>query len=103
MKIRMCFVSNSSSSSFCIMGVNIPKDDERREILESTDDLKDHYGISVFYEEIVYGLDVCDMKEDETLKDFKNRVLELINKNLPDDKKFSISDISWKVDGGADY
>lgn len=81
MKIRIGFVSNSSSTSFCVMGIleeSAVIDDEERENLEkngirvdSTDEFGDWY---------VLGLSIEQILPDETMNDFKTRaVMTLCN------------------------
>ena len=98
MKIRQGFVSNSSSTSFCIVGVGGCEEDEfTRKFVKDEELLKkiqadDGYGIyeldgdvSVYmecYDKIVYiGLDIGKIKDDETYNEFKDRALESLKKS----------------------
>lgn len=99
MKIRKGFVSNSSSTSFCIYGSCIDfKDIAKAASDEDLDILQ--YGISKNISDkltstnlrcyndydnscLYLGLNWQDMLEDETLKEFKNRVKEML-KGLPE-------------------
>lgn len=78
MKIRQGFVSNSSSSSFCIMGDTIKQpdhiDDFHYEMEQSGLECYDMYG------EYAVGLGLNKMRDDETKGAFKIRVAELIFK-----------------------
>ena len=85
MKIRNGFVSNSSSSSFCIMGVVLPEDfdDESWDELdnkcyqrrEEGKIVKSQWGIDEYYECKLVGASPEDMKDDETLIQFKERIV----------------------------
>lgn len=116
MKVRTNYVSNSSSSSFCIVGVVVDEmsfngNDDVREKMEdflkksgcnerayqgklfdelvklfyeycSADEqakdllgkLEIKYGISEYYEQILLGYDIDDMRDDEFLGQFKDKV-----------------------------
>lgn len=98
MKTRIGFVSNSSSSSFCIMGMVVDSDVAIRfdEMCYSVE-LRSFYGIDTFYNETLLGLEVSAMKEEETLAQFKQRVLADLQKI---DNTITINQIHWCVDGG---
>ena len=100
MKIRTGFVSNSSSSSFAVYGLNLRDDDSISAIMKKYDikDKSDLYefadmGISKeltsFWEyeseNLVLGLSWEQMREDETLSEFKKRAYSLIAECLPFD------------------
>lgn len=81
MKIRTDFVTNSSSTSYCIMGIDFssieidPGDMEMAEKLEN-----EGIAIDSCYEPYVIGLDICKMRDTETLGQFKSRVMQELNK-----------------------
>lgn len=95
MKIRSGFVSNSSSSSFCIYGAEIDFDiEEAAEKLgiEFDKDDFDEYvtleeissklGLEIFtpYESYYLGRSWSSIEDNETGKDFKNSVKEAFDK-----------------------
>lgn len=101
MKIRSGFVSNSSSSSFCILGVEVDNEtyDKVNDLpydkrTSSTLDTE----TSISYEGQYYlGYNPGKMSDGETLSQFKDRIVTeaaklgiTINKN----------DLDWIVDGG---
>ena len=90
MKIRYDFVSNSSSSSFVLWGISYDTDElaeklrgEERSAAADIDafleDKKISYDEYVFgYDDnyIAFGLSPEEMKDNETLKEFKTRVID---------------------------
>lgn len=101
MKIRNGFVSNSSSSSFCILGFNA--DDigvDINDIPRGTF-IEEAWGISDYYEQKFIGCDPSSQKDDETLGHFKERIVEEINFHFGEGKA-KVEDIRWYTDGGYD-
>ena len=78
MKIRTGFVSNSSSSSFCIAGIYLENWDDE---LEEKADKEDLFVSSGESGDVMYiGLDFCDMLGEETKNQFYARVKEKLEK-----------------------
>lgn len=104
MKIRTGFVSNSSSSSFCLVGYAIDMDYDNDDELEEKfkdSNLIIRCGISDLEDCYIVGKDIYSMKDEETLLEFKKHILEELQKYY--DKDISISDINIFVDGGTSY
>jgi hypothetical protein len=93
MKIRNGFVSNSSSSSFCIYGSEVDIDDikiaaktlgiefdeDDPEIYELEEDISCQSGLeyySICGEAYYFGRSYSTIKDDETGKQFKDSVIE---------------------------
>lgn len=103
MKVRLGFVSNSSSSSFCILGIYMPEnftEDDFDNILNERvfqTILYVQYGISNYYDQLLIGVTPDRMKDDETLAQFKERICKEFKKFGLDVKP---NDLSWFIDGG---
>lgn len=118
MKIRNGFVSNSSSSSFCIYGTSISRydaknklklldkfkdlDEDDIDILEKLEELfKDNKGIEIEdgagdFSDIYIGSSWAAIKDDETGLQFKERIKETVTKVLVDNAlKFSTYEEAW--------
>ena len=94
MKIRNGFVSNSSSSSFCILGIKL--NDEQQDNVFKNKDIHTEYGISNLEGEFA-GFYPYQMNENETLSQFKDRLVEAFKSEGIEIKK---TDIEWWEDGG---
>lgn len=92
MKIRNGFVSNSSSSSFLIMGVMFDPDkfegdnvdiDDAYELLRIVAQVASaydwvHYGLENYESQEFIGLSMADIEEDETKAQFRRRIFDVL-------------------------
>jgi len=93
MKIRKGFVSNSSTTSFCIYGLYF--DSNAAAVAASSVDSMDeidyallHYGQN---DEVYAGLSPTEIEDDETGRQFKDRIEEKLKEifpNLSEHQKF---------------
>ena len=113
MKIRTGFVSNSSSSSFCIVGISVQDGelsdlfDVGEECYEFEDyykfaykclkDLDEHYGIYDYADSMIVGKKITRMKGDQTLNDFKKEIFEQLKQA---GYKGNLDSIGIFIDGG---
>ena len=112
MKFRQGFVSNSSTTSFCICGIcldqgelesllkdKMNKDDDIYELMESFCCPKDVYFNCEPYADYYYiGLEVEKMDDKETMGDFKNKAKEKLKELFGDDftKKVRVITAGWR-------
>jgi len=95
MKIRNGFVSNSSSSSFCIYGAAIEKDKIDEAAAEKLG-LNVHYGDPNCDEDYVYvGRSWRSIKDDETGRVFKENIEKLIEQLYGKPKECTTYEEAW--------
>lgn len=105
MKIRQGFVSNSSSTSFCIYGVTTddPTEwglDEDANIFDELYDKAEKLGLCLESSDTTtwLGLPFREIKDDETGSQFKNRAMKLVEQLIPKNQglEFDIHEESWR-------
>ena len=103
MKIRTNYVSNSSSSSFCVLGVVGENDydyyDDKIYTGNGKTILCIYNGISDYYDSIVIGASPNEMMENETLSEFKERICKDFKEHGIEVKP---DELGWIIDGGMD-
>jgi hypothetical protein len=101
MKVRLDFVTNSSSTSYCCVGIDIDSF-KRRSGLKRTDEFEAHL-FCVNWDELEYGgadvgLSIECMKEDQTLRGFMEEAAATLNKHYGTD--FTAGEMYLNHDGG---
>ena len=102
MKIRNGYVSNSSSSSFCILGIIKPDSFSIDDLykLPRYSFLTYSNGIYEYSdEEYIIGAEPREMKDNETLMQFKERICSKFKEYNLDVKP---EELKWFIDGGYD-
>lgn len=106
MKIRTGFVSNSSSSSFCLFGVILDEEQQKKfpqskwgePIFPEDFNLECEWGVGDIPDfHAIVGFQPSKMKDDETLHQFKERVHKELQKLNLD---IGWNDMDWITDGG---
>lgn len=99
MKIRAGFVSNSSSSSFCILGVvasGVINSDIKWDLPKG---FVSEYGISDYDGELI-GMNPESLDENMTIKQTKEYIAKTLSESYGVEVK--PEEIHWHMDGGYD-
>lgn len=95
MKIRTGFVSNSSSSSFCLLGLSFETENDAPKREKSKLDFE--YACNDGDDFVYLGLKPEKMNNEETLLQFKQRIVDEFAK---DGYVTTVEKLSWHTDGG---
>jgi len=106
MKIRTCFVSNSSSSSFCIYGTYFEELSEKKlngKIVKKLNELGFYLGSGPndLGDGIYVGRNATSIEDNETGKEFKNSTLKELQECFPD-KNITAENLSFIQEGWLD-
>jgi hypothetical protein len=97
MKIRKCFVSNSSTTSFCIYGTTVKRGTDAYERASSGN--LEHNGLECyhpsFYDDYVVGISWCKVKDNQTGKQFKEDVEALIERLIGEKLPCNTYEEAW--------
>lgn len=75
MKTRNCFVSNSSTTSFCIFGTTVSQDEYEGNLYNRAREIGLYTNSPPYSDETYVGRELSAMKDEETLKQFKDRTI----------------------------
>ena len=101
MQVRLNYVSNSSSSSFCILGIVVNYNEYAYVDTCDFSDITSHTGLENYSpNDLIIGAPPDKMRDDETLLDFKKRILKQLHQAGFKDTK--IEKLAWHTDGGYD-
>jgi hypothetical protein len=99
MKIRAGFISNSSSSSFCILGVVADHDLNSEIKWDLPKGFVYEYGISDYDGEFI-GMNPESLDENMTIKQHKEYIAKTLSESYGVEVKSE--EVSWHCDGGYD-
>jgi hypothetical protein len=116
MKTREGFISNSSTTSFCIMGTSFGKGELENEFGKETGECEDIYDelyerlrgtkldleIEPYCDQYYVGLPVSNMEETETLKQFRQRAYDELLACLGPNLIKDVQEVSFVVEGWRD-
>ncbi len=110
MKIREGFVSNSSSTSFCILGVDVTAERKLIERYQNSNyynkmdigclSLREGLENLGYHEMYYLGAHPSEMRPTETLFEFKERIVEEMKEKC--DIDIDVDDLKWLEDAGND-
>lgn len=103
-KIRNGFVSNSSSSSFCILGISVSRSEFENKNLEVPWDCKEfdiERGLENYYDEWVVGISPNRLlKETQPLPKIREDLRVKLEKYF--NREVTIEEVQFRTDGGYD-
>lgn len=95
MKIRNGFVSNSSSTSFCIYGTRIAN--KSFDFMSELEKLGfDYHYADQWGDDLIVGGSLMNCRDDQTMGDFKKEIMEKLKQFLKtDDIKCDVVQDGW--------